>query len=85
LRNRTGVAVALTNAERQAGYRARQLNDAGERLDMVVPSMAKVQLGRLARHHGIPLRLVLAKLVAGAERDVIAPMSNKQLEAYYAD
>jgi hypothetical protein len=59
-----------TNAERQAAYRQRHLQDAdasGERLNVVVTVQAKAQLGRLARHWGISQRAALEKVLAEAE------------------
>lgn len=64
----------MSNAERQAAYRKRHLQDAdgqGERLNMVVPVQARAQLIRLARHSNSSQRELLARMLAETESKVV--------------
>lgn len=77
---------AMTNAERQAAYRKRHLQDVdgqGERLNMVVSVQAKAQLTRLARHFGVTQREMLARVLAESESKVVDGLSRAGEKAYY--
>lgn len=62
--------MATTNAQRQAQYRARQLQDIqgrGERLNTVIDVSAKYALARLAKCYGVTQREVLQRLLVQCE------------------
>ena len=66
--------MAMSNAQRQAAYRQRQLTDIdaqGERLNIVLDTTAKRSLERLAACYGVTQRGVLQRLLAGAEQSVL--------------
>ncbi len=79
-------ASTQSNAERQAAYRQRHLSDVdaqAERLNMVVSILAKAQHMRLARHHSITQRDLLARLLAEAEGKVVDRLNETARKAYY--
>jgi hypothetical protein len=66
--------MAMSNSQRQAAYRQRQLHDIdaqGERLNIVLDTTAKRSLQRLASCYGVTQRVVLQRLLAGAEQSVL--------------
>ena len=76
----------MSNAERQAAWRKRHLQDVdgqGERLNMVVPVQTKAQPTRLARHFGITQRELLARVLAETESKVVDGLSRSAEKAYY--
>ena len=76
----------MTNAERQAAYRKRHLQDIdgqGERLNMVVPITTKAQLTRLARHFGITQRELLARVLGETESKVVDGLSRAAEKTYF--
>lgn len=79
-------ALSRSNAQRQAAYRQRHLQDVdgqGARVNMVVTVQAKAQLERLARHYGVTQRELLARVLADAERKVVNGLSRTDEKAYY--
>jgi len=80
--------MTMTNAERQAAYRTRQLRDEngrGERLNVVIDLHAKRALERLAACYGVTQRAMLERLAAEAERlalDRAATLPNGPAEYY---
>jgi hypothetical protein len=63
--------MSMSNAQRQAAYRQRQLHDIdgpGERLNIVLDTTAKRTLERLASCYGVTQRVVLQNLLARAEQ-----------------
>ena len=63
--------MAMSNSQRQAAYRQRQLHDIdgrGERLNIVLDTTAKRTLERLASCCGVTQRAVLQSLLASAEQ-----------------
>jgi len=56
--------MALTNAEKQAAYRARLKDVGGERLQLVVNQHAKLALQRLSRHYELTQSALLERLLA---------------------
>lgn len=77
--------MALTNAEKQARYRERHLGVDGEkaRVQLFLNASTKAQLGRLARHRGYSLTMMIEELAARAERRTVASLTPKALKAYY--
>jgi hypothetical protein len=73
----------LTNAEKQAAYRARraELGDA-VRLNAFVKTEALDALHRLARHYGVTLADVIGLIAEKAESDALASMSPAERRAY---
>ena len=63
--------MSMSNAQRQAAYRQRQLHDIdgrGERLNIVLDTTAKRTLERLASCYGVTQRAMLHSLLANAEQ-----------------
>ena len=63
--------MSMSNAQRQAAYRQRQLHDIdgrGERLSIVLDTTAKRTLERLASCYGVTQRVMLQNLLARAEQ-----------------
>ena len=58
------MKMAISNAEKQAAYRARQKEIGGERLQSNVDLHAKLALQRLSRHYGLTQGALLEKLLA---------------------
>jgi len=78
--------MAKSNAERQRAYRERHLKDeAGnsERINTVVSLSAKRSLERLASCYGVTQRVMLERVIAEAENEVLAGLSAKMQTAYY--
>jgi len=76
--------MALTPAEKQQRYRERHLGIDGtkERIQVFVSVHTKAQLGRLARHHGYTITMVIEDLVAAAESALIEQLPWRQRKAY---
>ena len=75
--------MAMTNAEKQAAYRTRKINDGnGERLQAVISLQAKRALERLARHAGITQAAMLERLILDEQKRVTAGMDDDQHRAY---
>jgi len=80
--------MSKTNAQRQADFRARHLQDAdgkGERLNMLVDMRAKRSLERLASCYGVTQRAMLERLLAESEQatiDRIAAIPNGANDFY---
>jgi hypothetical protein len=76
--------MALTNAEKQARYRARHLGvDGGKRrLTLFIDASTGAQLDRLAHRKSYSVTALIEELVASAERRVTAHLSGRALKAY---
>ncbi len=78
--------MALTNAQRQANYRERQLkseNGNGSRLDLVIDDAAHLALIRLAKHSGQSVRSILASIAMAEQRRVLDGMGAAEQSAYF--
>lgn len=80
--------MAQTNAERQAAYRQKHLQDedAGcERLNVVLDLSAKRSLERMASAYGMTQRDILERVIADAEKAalVIAASLRRGQDLYY--
>jgi hypothetical protein len=77
--------MAQTAAERQARYRKRR-PDAGDngdrRLDLWVTTGTALALGRLARHHEVPQRDILERLILAADKQVLDGLSDIEWTNY---
>ena len=78
----------MTNAERQAAYRARKLGtedieSAGSVLNMVVPYKAKWALKRLAAHSGKSMVDVLVDLIEKEEDRITKKLDQKDWDKYF--
>lgn len=77
--------MVLTSAQRQAAYRQRHLKDvdgSGERLNMIVSAAAKMQLKRLAASYGVTQRVLIERLLATAQAEVLSGLTAEQHNAY---
>ncbi len=77
--------MGMTNAERQAAYRARHFKAADgerERLSLAVSVTAKAQLLRLTSCYGVTQREVVESLLAQAERALSEAMTEKEWKQY---
>jgi hypothetical protein len=66
--------MAMTNAQRQAAYRVRQLKSddvLAQRLNLMIDLHAKCALERLALCYGVTQRAILETLLIQAQRAVI--------------
>jgi len=78
--------MALSNAEKQATYRARKIKDGdGERLQAVISLHAKRGLERLSKHQGITQAAMLERLILEEQQRVTAGMDDDQHRAYVAE
>ncbi len=78
--------MTMTNAEKQAAYRARKIKEGdGERLQAVVSLHAKRALERLARHHGITQAATLERLILDEQRRVTSDMDADQHKKYVGE
>lgn len=79
--------MALTNAQIQAAYRARNCKDLdtarASRMDMVIDSTSLMALKRLAAHHGVTQRAMLQTLIDDAQRALLNTLDGSQQDAYY--
>ncbi|MBI3144480.1 MAG: hypothetical protein HYZ18_04275 [Pseudogulbenkiania sp.] len=77
--------MALTNAQRQAAYRARHLKEesgSGERLNAVIDLHAKRALERVATCYGVTQRALLEHLLIEAERQAVAQAGGREADYY---
>jgi hypothetical protein len=66
--------MTMSNAQRQAAYRARHLFDEaaqGERLNVVLDASAKRMLERLAACYGVTQRALLQGLLSNAQHEAL--------------
>jgi hypothetical protein len=76
--------MALTNAEKQARYRERHLqNGTKSRGHFILEATTKAKLLRLAHHRNCSVTALIDDLAAGAERRATSQMSPKALKQYY--
>jgi hypothetical protein len=85
--NAPGTApMALTNAEKQARYRERHLeNGTKTRGHFILEVTTKAKLLRLAHHRNCSVPALIGDLAASAERRVTAQLSGKALKRYYGE
>ena len=75
--------MALTNAEKQARYRERHLeNGTKTRGHFFLEATTKAKLLRLAHHRNCSVPALIGDLAARAERRVTAQLSGKALKRY---
>ena len=77
--------MAKSNAERQKAYRAgrARAGDNGElRINTFVTTSAALGLKRLAKHYAVTQRAMLERLIADADKAVVAPMDDADFEQY---
>ena len=82
------LGVPSTNAERQAEFRRRHLQDVDgdcARLNAIVSITAKAKLDRLARHYGVTRRAMLESLLAEAEQEAVSGMKRSEERTYFDD
>jgi len=81
--------MALTNAEKQARYRAaRPYADNGEgerRIASWVTSHTSFSLERLARHFGLSQRDVLENIIESATKSATAEMTEDERDHFYSE
>lgn len=78
--------MAMSNAQKQAAYRARKIKEGdGERLQAVISLHAKRALERLARHHGSTQAATLERLILEEQQRVTAGMDADQHRAYVGE
>jgi len=79
-----------TNAERQAAYRRRHLDnpygdddDRRRRINLIVSVSARYELDRLAACYGVTRRAVLERLLEEAEISAVEALPGSAQRAYY--
>src|SRR3954453_11821524 len=79
-----------TNAERQAAYRRRHLDnpdgdddDRRRRINLIVSVSARYELDRLGACYGVTRRAVLERLLEEAENSAIDALPGRAQRAYY--
>jgi len=85
-RGRPRKTDALSNAQRQAAFRTRHLKDvdgAGERLNLVVNFNAKRALERLAICYGVTQTAILEHLLVGAEKAQTRQLDAQEFADYH--
>jgi hypothetical protein len=77
--------MALTNAEKQASWRERNLkNENGTKLraQFILGASTMAQLKRIACHKGCSVTSLIKEWAASAERRITRPLSGKALKQY---
>lgn len=78
--------MGMSNAEKQAAYRARKLKDGdGERIQVIVNLQAKRALERLAKHAGMTQAALLESLLMRENERVTAGMDGDQFRVYVGE
>ena len=79
--------MPLSNAQKQARYRAKHLGiDGGKvRLQAMVSVHTEARLKRLAHHQGFSQTTALDRIIADAHGRVVEPMSPEEQGAFYRD
>jgi hypothetical protein len=78
--------MPLTNAEKQASWRERNLkNENGTKLraQFIFDASTKAQLKRIACHKGCSVTSLIKEWAASAERRIAHHLSGKALKQYY--
>jgi hypothetical protein len=76
--------MAMTNAQIQAAYRARNKNPEGDRrLDLVINSASLTALKRMAAHYRVTQRAMLQTLIGDAQTALLGSLDGGQQDAYY--
>lgn len=87
-RGRPATGIAQTNADRQRAYRARKSQQWRQDLysvNLTLESDANFALARLAKHYGVSVSAVVAKLVKDADDSLISTMAydSDEYEEYF--
>ncbi len=78
--------MAMSNAQKQAAYRARKIKEGdGERLQAVISLHAKRALERLSKHQGSTQTATLERLILEEQQRVTAGMDADQHRAYVGE
>jgi hypothetical protein len=78
--------MALTNAEKQASWRERNLknkNGTKLRAQFIFDASTRAQLKRIACHKGCSVTSLIKEWAASAERRITHQRSGKALKQYY--
>jgi hypothetical protein len=75
-------AMALTSAQKQAAFRARQKEIGSERLQLVINLQTKLALQRLSRHYGITQSMMLERLLMDEQSRVTHELNDDDLKKY---
>lgn len=81
--------MAMTNAERQANYRARQKKErvngaGGYRVNTLIDTNAYYGLHRLAKHYAVTKREMLERLIKASESGLTNAMASQEQNLYYS-
>jgi hypothetical protein len=74
--------MALSNAQKQAAFRARKKEVGSERLQVVVNLQTKLALQRLSRHYGITQSAMLERLLMSEQSRVTRELSDDDFKKY---
>jgi hypothetical protein len=78
--------MALSNAEKQARWRERNLdNGTKTRAQFVFDVSTTKQLKRVAAHRGRSVTSLIRAWAASAERRIVGQLAGKDLKRYYGD
>jgi hypothetical protein len=77
--------MALTNAEKQARYRERHLENGTKTRAFLPEATTKARRRRVADHRKCSVPALIGDLAASAERRVTAQLSGKALKRYYGE
>jgi hypothetical protein len=78
--------MALTNAEKQARWRERHLdNGTKTRAQFVFDVSTTKQLKRVAAHKGRSVTSLIREWAASAERRIVGQLWGRDLKRYYGD
>lgn len=83
--------MAQTNAERQTAYRAKlkqaaregKTQQAKERLDVLIPYVAKIALKRIAHHQGLNITDALVAAILKMDNDFLKSHKGDEARAKY--
>ena len=74
--------MALTSAQKQAAYRARQKEIGSERLQLVVNLQTKLALQRLSRHYGLTQSAMIKRLLMSEQSRVTHELNDDDCKKY---
>ncbi len=74
--------MALSNAEKQAAFRARNKEVGSERLQVVVNLQTKLALQRLSRHYGLTQSAMIERLLMSEQSRVTHELNDDDLKKY---
>ncbi len=78
--------MAMTNAQRQAAFRARHLKDTegtAQRINLLVDTHTKQALERLAHHYAVTQQVMIQRLVCEAESALVNALDGAAQTVYY--